>query len=636
MPPLSVPRVAQPFLVVLFLLLTSTPAMPKDAWIEVHSPNFIVISNAGEREARKVADQFEQFREVLHLSLNNIRVDLGKPLIIFAVKNEDSLKLLLPAYWEVKGHAHPSGIYVSGEDRHFVALRTNMEGDNPYQVIYHEYTHAIMELNYHGLSLWMSEGLAEFFGNSTIADKCVEIGRASRYHVDELRHSHLIPMDTLLAADQHSPYYNEENRVSMFYAESWVLVHYLMFDPEAKKRQLLANFLNTWSAGEDQLQAAQSAFGDLKNFSKIMEAYASQTSFFEGKINTPIHGDPKSYTSRDLPPAELAADRALFYIHTQRAKEATASIDEALQANRNLSLAYEARGLLAYLQGDLPHAQAAFSRAIALPSPGFSAYYFYGTSGVRGGIPSPEERAKIIAAFDQSIALNPQFSPAYAALSSLCSMTPDTYQKAVDAALKAAKLEPANFRYAINLAYVLLHVGRTSEATTLAVRIQKAARSSGDRAGASDLLAAIATRDAYDRQVAELTERQKQAAADAPAHSAPASTTTVTVVESKSRGGASAANSPRHANETEYEVEGTIAAADCNAASAGALSLTVNHAAMKFTYSSLKDVYVVSDAPQDAKAAPACAAWKDRRVRLYFYKSKNKPYAGEIDTLQFF
>ena len=74
------------------------------------SPHFTVISNAGDKDARKIANQFEQFHEVFHNSFPSLRLDLGRPLIIFAVKNEDSLKKLLPGYWEAKGRAHPATV----------------------------------------------------------------------------------------------------------------------------------------------------------------------------------------------------------------------------------------------------------------------------------------------------------------------------------------------------------------------------------------------------------------------------------------------------------------------------------------------------------------------------------------------
>src|SRR6516164_6225876 len=201
-------RCLLPACVLLTLLGTaSRPGAAKDPWIEARSPHFTVISNAGAKEARRIADQFEQFREVFHSAFPTLRLDLGCPLIIFAVKSEDSLKSLLHGYWEVQGRAHPAGIYVSGEERHFVALRTNTEGTLPYEIVYHEYAHAILNLNFRYLPVWLSEGLAEYFGNSRIRDKEVDIGVPSSYRLETLRRNRMIPMEDLLSADRTSPYY---------------------------------------------------------------------------------------------------------------------------------------------------------------------------------------------------------------------------------------------------------------------------------------------------------------------------------------------------------------------------------------------------------------------------------------------
>lgn len=39
-----------------------------DNWIEVRSPHFTVDTNAGEKEARKIADQFEQIRHAADIT----------------------------------------------------------------------------------------------------------------------------------------------------------------------------------------------------------------------------------------------------------------------------------------------------------------------------------------------------------------------------------------------------------------------------------------------------------------------------------------------------------------------------------------------------------------------------------------
>lgn len=618
-------------------------AVSKDSWVEVRSPNFTVISNSGDKEARRIADQFEQFREVFHNSFPKLRLALGKPLIIFAVKNEDSLKLLLPGYWEQKGHARPAGLYAPGEERHFVAVRTNTEGENPYEIVYHEYTHAIMDMNFRGLPVWLGEGLAEFYGNSQIHDKDVEIGKISPYHLQALQQNRLIPVETLLMADVHSPYYNEAHRVSVFYAESWAIVHYLMMDPEARKRQLLANFLDAWNTSGNQLEAAQQTFGDLKKFSQAMEAYSRQQAFYVGKVHTSVHGDPKSYSSRELPPAELAANRALFYIHTQRPGEAKVSIDEAIQADAKLPLAYEARGLLAYSQQDYGAAETAFSQAIELNSSSYCAYYFAAETRLRRGMPSQDEIPGMTASLEKAIVMNPQFAPAYAALASVYSVRPETYQKAFEAGRKSVELEPGNLTYAINFGYVLLNAGKTAEARILCGRIKNAAKTPADQAATESLAAAVESRANYDKQVAESAERAKHAMEQAATASIQPATTRVVPAQADSAVDKSTSNAEtkpsatsKHAGETEYAIEGIIGAVECNDDTAGKVTLMVNRAPMKFFYSSLKALQVVMSVKGESQDGPPCSDWKGKNVRLYFYATKTKGFQGEIDTLQFF
>ena len=47
---------------VCILACTLLGVAEEDAWIEVKSPNFIIISNASVKQARQVAKKLEQFR----------------------------------------------------------------------------------------------------------------------------------------------------------------------------------------------------------------------------------------------------------------------------------------------------------------------------------------------------------------------------------------------------------------------------------------------------------------------------------------------------------------------------------------------------------------------------------------------
>ena len=598
--------------------------------MEVRAPHFTVISNAGEKEARRTADQFEQFREVLRLSFPALRLDLGHPLIIFAVKNEDSLKALLPAYWEVKGQAHPAGIYVSGEERDFVALRTNIEGDNPYEVVYHEYAHAILNLNFRELPVWLGEGLAEYFGNSRIRDNEVNIGIPSRYHVETLRQSRLIPIDELLRADHQSPFYNEQNRVSVFYAESWAIVHYLLLDPVARQRQLLPNFLKAWEATGDQVEAAQNTFGDLKKFSQTMEAYARNQNFMMGTVKTSVHSDPKSFASREMPSAELSATRALFYIHTRRPTEADAAANEALQQDPRLSLGYEAQGLNAYIQEQFQEASPKFSRAIELGGATFAAYYFAAASELRADVGPEFGDQRVIANLEKAITLNPLFAPAYANLAAVYSVHPESVDKALQLGRKAIDLDSGNLQYAIMFAHVLLNAGRINDAKALAARLRQAAWTPTDKTNAEQLIQSIANFETQSKGGAERARPAEEQRSKASA----AASTPVAATTSDS--------APMHATPTPkdsrqmYMAEGVIADAECNPTSSGRVILTADHSSLRFIYSSLAKVDVVQGLTEDSGKAPPCVDWKGQRVRLFFYKTKDKPYAGELKTVQFF
>jgi Tfp pilus assembly protein PilF len=627
----------RPFAVLwLFFCLVAPSAFSKDYWIEVRSPHFIVISNASDKEARKIADHFEQFREVFHTTFPNWRLDLGKPLIIFAVRNEDSLRTLLPAYWEQKGHAHPAGFYLPGEERHYVALRTDVETGNPYQIVYHEYTHAIINLNFRGLPVWLNEGLAEFYANSVIEDKDIEIGRIAPYHLRILQTERLIPIDVLFTANESSPYYNEANHASMFYAESWAITHYFMMDPQASQQHLLANFLRDWDDSGDAVRSAQKNFGDLKKFAFAMDGYARQRTFYYRKITTTIHSDTKSFTSRPVPPAELEAQRALFYAHSQRPKEAMAAVDEAIKDDPKLPLAYEAQGFLAYSQGEFQPAEASFHRAIELGSTDFFPYYFVAEAELRTGMPLPEDVPRVAAPLEKAIQINPEFAPAYAALATVYSINPDTHQKAFADGRKAVALEPGNLFYAVSFGYVLANAGKTADAKALALRIQQAAKSPVDRGNVQQLLNAIAMREQYEQQVAsrEAVQVQQTPAVVVTARPANEAESTEHSIPVPSSDTATSEPTNPHAGESEYAVEGNIASADC-ATGPGKLSLSIGKFSMNFRFADFSALQLLTSAKQDAGQAPACSSWKGRHVRLYFYKLKDQHFTGELNSVQF-
>lgn len=610
--------------------LIPNPVSAADNWIEVRSPHFTVDTNAAEKEARRIADQFEQIRQMFHAAFATMRVDPGQPIVILAAKNENTMKLFLPEEFEVKGHIHHPGLYQPGEDKDYVVMRLDSEGENPFHILYHEYTHALMRLNFTGLPLWLDEGLAEFYGNSQLGEKESKTGTIDPGHLYLLQQSKLIPIETLLEVDHQSPYYNENNRASVFYAESWALVHYLMMDKDARQQQLLKNFLAAWQKSGSQVQAAQEAFGDLKQFGKRIEGYARQQSFMVGLIRSGQEAAEKSYTARGVSPAEATALRGDFFVHHNRLEQAQPVLQEAAQAEPNLALAHEALGYYHYRKHELSQAAAEIQEALKLGATGFAPQYLHGIFLLQQGRMDKESAEEAKKSLEKAIQLNPQFAPAFEGLSQAYARFPELQKEAVTAAIKAVQLDPGQHVYAINLTYLLLNSGRYPEARTMAQRLLAAARSNGEKEVANNLLSNIQQAETWAAKKDSL-EVTTRADADAPSPNS--------VVVARPNG----TSQPQPTSDSQIQLhhrgfaaDGPIISAECSSSSELFLNLTLGKGPVTFHSADLGKISLKWAEGTAEPSIETCSQWKGRRVKVWFTPTPGKDHAGEITALYFF
>src|SRR5215813_380739 len=69
-------------------------------WTEIRSPHFRVLTNGSTSDARSVAYEFEQLRYVFATRVPNARLESGAPLLVFAVRDEETAKRLEPHIWK--------------------------------------------------------------------------------------------------------------------------------------------------------------------------------------------------------------------------------------------------------------------------------------------------------------------------------------------------------------------------------------------------------------------------------------------------------------------------------------------------------------------------------------------------------
>ena len=85
-----------------FLLGLGAPpplALAKDEpkWIEVHSPHFSVVTDAGEKRGREAAARMEQMRSVFGQLILKDKLKMSVPVTVIALKSDTQYGSVAPA-----------------------------------------------------------------------------------------------------------------------------------------------------------------------------------------------------------------------------------------------------------------------------------------------------------------------------------------------------------------------------------------------------------------------------------------------------------------------------------------------------------------------------------------------------------
>jgi tetratricopeptide (TPR) repeat protein len=493
---------------ILVFSLTVISWAKQDAWIEVTTPHFVVVTNANEKQGRRAADQFERMRAVFHTAFPKLKLDPGSPIIVLAIKDEKDFRALEPEAYLAKGSLKLGGLFLRAADKNYVLMRLDAEGDHPYSVIYHEYTHLLMSKSAEWIPLWMNEGLAEFYQNTDIREKEVSLGEASPENILLLRQSKLLPLATLFTIDEKSPYYHEENKGSIFYAESWALMHYIQTKDFKEKTNRLAEYANLLTQNVDPVTAATRTFGDLNRLYSSLEGYVRQGSFSYLKMNSATDVDDSTFKLESLSPPQADAIRADFLAYNNRTADAQALLDQALQADPKNVSAHETMGFLAFRQGQLDEAKKWYAQAVQLDSKSFLAHYYYAAITMNSTPTGPDD-SQIEKSLRTSIQLNPSFAPSFDRLAVFLAMRQRDLDEAHRMGLMAVALDPANIGYRINVANILVAMGQGKNAVNVARETAKLAKTPAENQAAQNELVRVLQYADYQERVGGRTQEIK-------------------------------------------------------------------------------------------------------------------------------
>lgn len=350
-------------------------------WIEAKSPHFAVISDTGERTTRSIAWQFEQVRTAIAAFWSWANVELDRPLVVIAVGDEAGMKALAPQFWEQRGDLRPASVFVTGPDRHYIALRTDVKaadhvGINPYVVAYWSYVDLIINAAIkRELPLWFSRGLASVMSNTIVRESRLDVGQPIPWHLRRLQSGGRLKLADLVKVDRTSPWYTDATRLDTFDAECWAFVHYLMFGDEGAHRQQFDRFLALIVAGNPPASALEGAFGNVDSMEGAFFTYIGRQIFQFLRVNLDTSLKPDSFVTRTLSNTDALVTRAAFHTAMRRPAEARAAIEDVRKLDANSPASYDVEGMLLDIDGKQEDARAAYGKAVQLGSTQFYTHY---------------------------------------------------------------------------------------------------------------------------------------------------------------------------------------------------------------------------------------------------------------------
>ena len=370
---------------VLCVLACAVTLEAREKWREVHSPNFVVISNATEGRAKDVAARMEQFRYALSRLLPSLNFATEVPTQVYAFRDFDSFESFLPKIEE--GVTPAAGYFREGPYKNVIAIDLSAGRAVYERIVFHEYVHLVLSLSLEDYPLWFEEGMAEFYSSIRLYHDGADLGVVEERHRRVLAEHPLLPMAELLTAGDDWPLAAAPLESALFYAQSWGLVHYLVAGSGREGHRRLASYLGRLSRGEDRLEAFDAVFGmSPQAMEDALTAYVDAGDFAHYEFTLSDMSDrdwEEGFETRMLTMAEVQHRWGELFLFTGRAREAEVCLEEACRLRPNLAVAWETRGIAALMDGRDEEALAHLTRAVSGDGVSPTGLYLYARALLR-------------------------------------------------------------------------------------------------------------------------------------------------------------------------------------------------------------------------------------------------------------
>jgi len=341
-------------------------------WRRAESANFVLYSQAGDGKLREQAALLEDYHLFLRALTGVTEPNAPNKLNLYMVKGEAQLRSI---------HDLPSGIggvYVASSAGIAAVVDETAPGGGQ-EVLLHEVAHHFMK-QYRPLPYpaWYVEGFAEYASTVSFKKDAIEYGRPSAGRAYTLVQGKWLPLDRILFGEVP----RDRESMSAFYAQSWLLSHYLLRSTEMRPR--FASYLAGTARGEEPRKAFATAFPTpVADLERELRAYSKRAMTYT-RFKRASETAPTAVAITRLPPSadDLLLLRATMEVGPQDKAGLLAGVRSAA-AKHDDAFARRVLAQAEALHGDPAKADALLGPLLAVHPDDSELLYFKGMRHLR-------------------------------------------------------------------------------------------------------------------------------------------------------------------------------------------------------------------------------------------------------------
>jgi tetratricopeptide (TPR) repeat protein len=225
---------------------------------------------------------------------------------------------------------------------------------------------------------WLAEGIAEIYSTFQVrGSDQARLGLPIDHHLDLLAEVPLWPLPILFSVTRTSPEYNERRYNGIFYAESWLLTHYLMLGDNPAHKANFSQLTPLLRQGQSPAQAFTNAFHTtLPAMQAELGSYLARDKFTPLKLTLSASLEQRrTFVTRSLTPMEVCYRLGDELLHIGRLDAAESYFRQAEKLAPDSPLPYEGLGLLAARRGQPDAAVRCFPQAMRFGPLNFLAHF---------------------------------------------------------------------------------------------------------------------------------------------------------------------------------------------------------------------------------------------------------------------